>query len=87
MAASLTARLLFRVVASPVEIALAASIPPGLFEDQRPCGKVLCSSSSGPREESKTFPETTQEAEKEARDGTQKRTNGNLEEVMSPILR
>ncbi len=61
------------------------------FEDQRPCGKVMWSSNviglvawrlSGPRP-----PETTEEAQKEAPDGTQKRTKGNPEEVMSQILR
>ncbi len=52
-----------------------------------PCGKVLRSSSFGPQEGSKRTPETTQESVKEARDGTQKRTKGNLEQVMPPILR
>ena len=65
----------------------ASRIPPRPLEDQRPCGEVLCSLSLGPPEGSKRIPEMTQEAQKEARDRTQKRTKGNLEEVMSPILR
>ncbi len=36
---------------------------------------------------SNRIPETTQEAQKEVRDGTQKRASGSLEEVMSPIIR
>ncbi len=48
---------------------------------------MLRSSTFGPHEGSKRTPETMQEAEREARDGTQKRTNGNLEEVTSTIIR
>ena len=47
----------------------------------------MCRSSFEPQEGSNKIPETTQEAQKEARDGTQKRTKGNLEEVRSLILR
>ena len=48
---------------------------------------MLCISSFGWARGLKRIPETTQESQKEARDGTQKRTKGNLEEVRSPILR
>ncbi len=48
---------------------------------------VWCSSSFGLQEGSSRTPETMQEARTEARDGIQKRTKGNLEEVRLPILR
>ncbi len=68
-------------------VVFASRIPPRPLEDQGPCGKVLLSFSFGPQEGSTITPETMHKAEKEARDGTQKWTKGNLEEVTSPILR
>ncbi len=62
-------------------------MPPWPLEDQRPCGKVFCSSGFESQKGLKIIPETMQEAQKEARDGTQRRTTMNLEEVMSRILR
>ncbi len=68
-------------------ISVASRIPPRPLEDQGLDGKVLCSSRFGSQEGSKRTPGTTQEAQKEARDGTQKRKKGNLEEVMSTTFR
>ncbi len=47
-------------------IVFAWRSPPQPLEDQRPCGKLLCSLSFGPQEGVNRIPETTQEAQKEA---------------------
>jgi hypothetical protein len=70
-----------------INIGFGSHVPLRPLEDQRPCGKVLRSSSFRPHEGLKRTPETTQEAQNKNRDGSQKRTKGNLKEVMSPVLR
>ncbi len=66
-------------------LVFASRILPRPLEDQRPCGKVLCSFSFGPQLGLKTARRghlRRRMRPKEARDGTQKWTKGNLEEVM-----